>query len=156
MVVALVTVSDEAVVVPNFTADAVKPGPLKFVPVIVTVVPPAVVPEVGVNEEMVGAGATYLNLDDAVAMPPGVATFTVTVPATCDGVTALMVLALVTVKLVADVIPNLTDVIEIPGPEKLEPAMVTAVPPLVEPVDGEIEEMLGALTGSRSCRSTAP
>ena len=30
------------------------------VPVIFTVVPPLVVPEVGVSEEMVGVGATYL------------------------------------------------------------------------------------------------
>jgi hypothetical protein len=45
-----------AVVVPNLTEVA----PFRLVPVIVTVVPPLVDPPVGVNEVMVGAGATNL------------------------------------------------------------------------------------------------
>ena len=54
MVVGLVTVKLAAVVVPNLTEVA----PVRSVPVMVTVVPPLVVPAVGVNEVMVGAGAT--------------------------------------------------------------------------------------------------
>ncbi len=52
-VVGDVTVKLVAGVVPNWTAVA----PIRFVPVIVTVVPPLVVPDVGVNEEMLGAEA---------------------------------------------------------------------------------------------------
>ena len=45
MVVALLTVKGVAVVVPNFTAVA----PVKLVPVMVTAVPPAVGPELGLS-----------------------------------------------------------------------------------------------------------
>ena len=48
-----VTVKLVAGVVPNWTAVA----PMRFVPVMVTVVPPLVVPDVGVNEAMVGVEA---------------------------------------------------------------------------------------------------
>ena len=51
IVVAFVTVYVAAVVVPNLTALA----PVKLVPLMVTVVPPAVGPAVGVKEAMVGA-----------------------------------------------------------------------------------------------------
>ena len=52
-VVGDVTVKLVAGVVPNWTAVA----PMRFVPVMVTVVPPLVVPDVGVNEAMVGVEA---------------------------------------------------------------------------------------------------
>ena len=49
--VALLTVNDTEAV-PNFTAVV----PVKLVPVIVTLVPPAVVPDVGLMAVTVGAG----------------------------------------------------------------------------------------------------
>ena len=54
--VGLVTVKDVAVVVPKWTAVA----PMNPVPVILTVVPPLVVPDVGVSEVTVGVGAMKL------------------------------------------------------------------------------------------------
>ena len=54
MVVALLTVNVVAAVVPNFTAVA----PVKLVPVMVTVVPPAVGPELGLTAVTVGSGGT--------------------------------------------------------------------------------------------------
>jgi hypothetical protein len=54
--VALFKVKLAALVVPNFTVI----GRAKFVPVIVTTVPPPVLPAVGVIVAMVG-GATYVN-----------------------------------------------------------------------------------------------
>jgi len=53
-VVGLVTVKLAAAVDPNLTAVA----PSKPVPVMVTVDPPLVVPEVGVKDVIVGVGAT--------------------------------------------------------------------------------------------------
>ena len=52
ILVALFTVNEIAAVAPNFTALA----PVKFVPVTVTVVPPALGPEVGLTLVTVGAG----------------------------------------------------------------------------------------------------
>ena len=75
-----VTVKLVAGVVPNLTAVA----PKRFVPVIVTVVPPLVVPEVGVKVEMVGVEAlkVYMSPVPDVAVPPAVVTWTLTAPAT--------------------------------------------------------------------------
>src|SRR5690348_16058904 len=50
--VSVLTVKDVAALVPNFTAVA----PVKFVPVTVTLVPPALVPDVGFRALTVGAG----------------------------------------------------------------------------------------------------
>jgi hypothetical protein len=49
--VALATVNEAAAVAPNLTAEA----PVKLVPVTVTLVPPAVVPELGLTELTAGA-----------------------------------------------------------------------------------------------------
>ncbi len=81
-------------VVPNLTDVA----PLKLVPVMVTVVPPAIGPPVGVKPVMVGAvGATNVKLVVEVAVPPAVLTEILTVPAEWVLVTALIFVALVTV-----------------------------------------------------------
>ena len=82
---------------PNVTAVVVKPVPLNPVPVMVTVVVPEVVPVAGVNEVMVGTGATNLKSLGTVPVPPAEITFTVTVPGAWVLVTALMVVGLVTV-----------------------------------------------------------
>ena len=53
IVVALTTLKPVAAVLPNLTAVA----PVKFVPVIVTEVPPASGPDVGLSPDTVGAAA---------------------------------------------------------------------------------------------------
>ena len=83
-------------------------------------------------------------------------TLTIVVPVAWAGATALMVVALTTVTLVAATVPNLTDVTEIPGPLKLVPVMVTVVPPTVAPVVGVKAATVGAFTEGCSCRSMAP
>ena len=70
---------------------------MRLVPVIVTVVPPAVVPLVGVKEVIVGAASTNVKFVVDVTVPPGVVTEILTVPAAWALVTALIVVALVTV-----------------------------------------------------------
>ncbi len=82
---------------PNFTAVAEKPVPLKPVPLMVTVVVPEVVPVVGVNEVIVGTGATNLKSVPEVPVPPAVVTLTGNVPGAWVLVTALMVVGDVTV-----------------------------------------------------------
>ena len=56
MVVALTTVKLVAAVPPNVTAVA----PVRLVPVMVTLVPPSVVPLAGVIDVTVGGGVTYV------------------------------------------------------------------------------------------------
>jgi len=79
---------------PNITAVA----PVKTVPVIVTVVPPAADPLVGEMLVTVGA-AMYVNLSDAevALVPEGVVTVISTVPAEPAGETAVMLVAETTV-----------------------------------------------------------
>ena len=62
-----------------------------------------------------------------------------TVAATCGLVVALSVVGLVTVKLLAVVVPNLTDV----APKRPVPVMATVVVPLVVPVAGMNEVIVG-------------
>src|SRR5689334_20494673 len=79
MVVALLTVNDWAAVPPKVTADT----PVKFVPVTVTVVPPVLVPDVGLTPVTVGAGGgVYVNWSFGLAalVPFPVVTVTSTVP----------------------------------------------------------------------------
>jgi len=103
--VAELTVKDVAGVPPKVTAVA----PVKFVPVIVTVVPPAVAPELGVRDTYVGA-AVYVKLLVFVAVPAGAVTTTSTVPAACAGVTAVICVAESTVYEAAATPPNVTAV----------------------------------------------
>jgi hypothetical protein len=73
--VAELTVNDVALTPLNFTDVVVNPVPLKFVPLIVTVVPTG--PLVGENEEIVGAGAVVevtVKTEELVAVPSGVVT----------------------------------------------------------------------------------
>ena len=67
-------------------------------------------------------------------------TLTVTVPATWASVTAVTFVGDVTVKLVAAVVPNVTEV----APNRPVPVMATVVPPLVVPEVGVTEEIVGA------------
>jgi len=61
-----------------------------------------------------------------------VVALTSTVPAACAGLTAVMVVSLTTVKLVAGVAPNFTAV----APVKPVPLIVTEVPPAAGPLSG--------------------
>ncbi len=81
-----------AAVVPNLTEVA----PVKLVPVTVTVVPPELVPLVGVKLVMVG-GATNVKFPEEVPVPSTVLIEILTVPAAWGLVTALILVELVTV-----------------------------------------------------------
>ena len=71
--------------------------------------------------------------------PPGVVTTTSTVPVPA-GLTAVMVVALITVRFVAAAPPKLTLV----APVKLVPVMVTTAPPAAGPEAGEMLVTVGA------------
>ena len=78
-----------------------------------------------------------------MAVPPAVVTFTFTVAAAWALVTALTVIGLVTVKLLAVVVPNFTAVVENPVPLNAVPVMVTVVVPVVGPLVGVNPEIVG-------------
>jgi hypothetical protein len=77
-----------------------------------------------------------------VAVPPGVVTEIVTAPADLAGLTAVIEVDEVTLKLVAAVEPKLTAV----APVKLVPVMTTEVPPAVGPAVGVKLVMVGTGT----------
>ena len=134
---ALFTVNDVAAVAPKLTAVA----PVKPVPVITTVVPPLVGPAVGAIEVITGA-ATKVNWSAELVLlvPPAVVTRTSTVPALPTGETAVICVALFTVKDVAAVAPKLTAV----APLKPVPVITTVFPPTVGPEVGANEATAGA------------
>jgi hypothetical protein len=73
---------------------------------------------------------------------PFTVTVTVTAPAACAGVVAVIEVLLTTTTLVAAVPPNDT----VAPAEKLVPVIVTAVPPEVEPLFGETLVTVGEAT----------
>ena len=73
-------------------------------------------------------------------VPDGVVTVTSTVPATPEGLVAVIWVALTTVTAVAALAPKLTAV----APVKSVPVIVTGVPPTVEPLVGETLVTAGA------------
>ena len=68
-------------------------------------------------------------------MTPDSVTAILTGPAVPAGVTAVMVVALTTLKLVAAVLPNITAV----APVRFVPVIVTVVPPAAGPLLGETD-----------------
>ena len=74
-------------------------------------------------------------------VPPAVVTLTSTVPVPA-GEVAVIDVAELTVKLVAAVAPNVTNV----APVKPVPVMVTVVPPAAGPDVGEIDATVGPAT----------
>lgn len=128
IIVALTTTNDITAVPPKLTAVA----PVKFVPLIVNVVPTP--PLVGVNDVIIGAG-TKVKPASEVA-PPGVVTLTE--PEVPLLITAVIVVAFTTVYDAADVPPKLTAV----APEKFVPVIVTIVP--VPPLVGVKDVITGA------------
>jgi hypothetical protein len=121
-----------AFVLPKATTSA----DAKFVPVIVICVPGA--PEVGATLEIVGGldcDPLYVNpLARLADRLPGFSTVTVARPAALGGVTAWICVALSTVTLVAEVLPNSN---RAPA-RKFVPVIVTLVPPAVGPLFGEM------------------
>ena len=75
----------------------------------------------------------------AVLEPPGVVTTTLLAPTVPAGVTAVIEVALTTVRLVAAAPPMVTPV----APVKLVPVIVTEVPPAIGPVEGLIAVTVG-------------
>jgi hypothetical protein len=126
--VLLTTTTFVAAVAPNVT---VAPA-AKFVPVIVTAVPPATAPLLGLTLLTVGA-ATYVNpLARLPLCPPEFVTVTVTVPALPAGAVAVIDVLFTTTTLVAAALPNVT----VAPATKFVPVIVTAVPPAVVPLFG--------------------
>ncbi len=125
-----------AVALPNFTAVA----PDRFVPAIVTDVPPAAGPELGLIPVTAGAGATYVNwsTDEVAEVPLAVTTVTSTVPVPTGLVATTCVAVALTI--VASLLPKSTTV----APDRLVPLIVTCVPPEVGPDVGLIPVTLGA------------
>lgn len=119
------------------TAPAANPDP-----VIVTVVPPPVVPEVGDTLEIVGmASGVYVNAFRSVLLcESGFVTCTLTGPGAMAGVDAVIVVLFTTVTAVARVLPNRT----VAPPWKSVPVMVTLVPPSELPDEGATFVTVGA------------
>src|SRR6202165_1452048 len=115
-----------AAVEPKLTAVA----PVRLVPVMVTLVPPAVEPVLGLTPDTVGAAAKLNWSAELVALvPAGAVTVTSTVPAASAGEVAVMEVAEFTTKVVAAVEPKLTAV----APVRLVPVIMALVPPAVGP-----------------------
>jgi hypothetical protein len=128
-------------VLPKFTAVA----PVKFVPLIVTNVPPATGPLVGEIPVTVGVkGPTYVysSATEIADVPLGVVTVISTTPATWAGATAVIELLETTLNDVAGELPKLTAV----APVKPVPFIVTFVPPIIGPLVGERPVTVGAAT----------
>jgi hypothetical protein len=105
----------------------------KLVPATVTAVPPALVPLFGVTELTVGGGAaTYVKqLVHVPLCASALVTVTFTAPLACAAVVPVMLVAL-TVATASAAPPNET----LAPAWNPPPAMVTAVPPAVEPLFG--------------------
>jgi hypothetical protein len=137
ILVLLATTTLVAAVPPNVT---VAPE-AKFVPVIVTDVPPPAGPVLGATLVMVGV-TTYVNPLLSVPLCPLTVTVTPTGPALPAGVVAVMLVLLTTATLVAAVDPNFT----VAPDTKFVPEIVTELPPAVDPVLGDTLVTVGVAT----------
>ncbi len=137
MPVLLTTTTFVADALPNVT---VAPG-AKFVPVIVTPVPPVVGPLFGLTLVTVG-GMTYEKALARLPLCPLTVTVTASAPALPAGDVAVMLVLLTTTTFVADALPNVTVA---PG-AKFVPVIVTEVPPVVGPLLGLTPLTIGATT----------
>ena len=137
IVVLLTTTTFVAAVPPNVTVAPVA----KFVPVIVTAVPPAVVPLFGAH---LSPSAYHVSesVRQAPASAPGLVTVTVAAPALPAGVVAVIVVLLTTTTFVAAVLPKVT----VAPAAKFVPVIVTAVPPTVDPLFGQTLVTVGGAT----------
>jgi hypothetical protein len=127
MLVLLTTTTFVAAALPNVTVAPVA----KFVPVIVTDVPPATGPLFGLTLLTVGV-TTYVYPFARLPLCPLTVTVTVTAPSAPAGAVAVIVVLFTTATFVAATLPNFTV-----APEtKFVPVIVTGVPPAVDPVFG--------------------
>src|SRR6266849_10407591 len=130
------TVYELAAMVPNLTAETLE----KFVPLIVTEVPPPVGPAFGLIDVTVGTPMKVTWSADPVAdVPPGVVTVISTVPADSAGDVAVILIDEFTVKELAEKVPNLTN----DAFKKFVPLIVTDVPPWIGPEVGLMLVTLG-------------
>jgi len=138
IVVLLTTVTPVAAAVPNVTVAL----EAKFVPVIVTAVPPAVDPLFGLTPVTVG-GVTYVNPLARLPLRPLVlVTATGTAPGLPAGAVAVIVVLFTTVTPVACTLPNFT----VAPAAKFVPMIVTAVPPAGVPLFGLTLVTVGGAT----------
>ena len=114
---------------PNFT---VAPA-AKFVPVMVTPVPPATGPLFGLTLLTVGVTTYVYPFARLPLCEPAFVTVTVTAPVLPAGVVAVIVVPFTTTTFVAAALPNVT----VAPVAKFVPVIVTDVPPNVEPLLGE-------------------
>jgi hypothetical protein len=123
-----------AVAPPTVTA-----APVKFVPTTVMVVPPKVVPVVGDTLARVGVDeAMYVNAPVLVTLPLIVFTTTSFKPAVPAGVTAVICDSNLLVMLANE--PPISTLV---APSKFVPVIVIVVPPLVDPVAGLTDAIVG-------------
>ena len=137
IVVLLTTLRDVAAKPPNVT----KVAPVKFVPRIVTFVPPSVLPD---EDKMlvIFGGVIYAKDKNAPLGPPPVVTIMPTAPAVVRaGVIQVIVVLFTTLREVADNPPNVTKV----APVQFVPVMVIFVPPSVLPDDGNMSVIFGGV-----------
>ena len=137
IVVLFTTATFVAAAPPNVTVAPVA----KFVPVIVTAVPPVVDPLFGLTLVTVG-GATYVYPPVRLPLCPLTVTVTVTAPALPAGVTAVIVVLFTTTTPVAAAPPIVT----VAPAAKFPPVIVTAVPPDVDPLFGDTLVTAGVTT----------
>jgi hypothetical protein len=104
----------------------------KFVPVMVTAVPPNVVPLPGLTPVTVGCAAYVYPPARLPLSPLLFVTVTETAPALPAGVTAVIVVLFETTTFVAGETPNVT----VAPAAKFVPVIVTAVPPATVPLPG--------------------
>ena len=114
-------------------------APARSVPVIVTAVPPAVVPDIGLIALTIGGSAKVKNVFAAFVREFAV-TFTLNAPATCAGVVAVIVVSLTIIIPVAAVPPIFTAV----APVNPVPVIVMLVPPASGPLPGTTPVTVGA------------
>lgn len=131
-----------AIVVAGVPPNSTATRPVKFVPVIVTGVPPAMSSVSGNTPVTVGA-AIYVNssADDVPDVPYGVTTVTSTTPTVPAGAVAVICVAESTVKLLAAVPPKLTAV----APFRLVPVTTTMHSPASGPLLGLTAVTVGAV-----------
>jgi hypothetical protein len=141
MVVGLVTETSVASVEPNLTDVVVKPKPLKSFPVMVTVVPPEVGPLRGVKLVIPGEGYAKVNDVALVTVPWVVSTDTSTFPGVWLGVFTVSSVAPVACTAEAADAPKVTPVADV----RWVPLIVTLVSPVVRPLGGVIEVIVGGL-----------
>ena len=152
LVTTSVVATSDVTLVAGLAPKATAVAPLRWVPLMVTTVPPVVYPVVGANVVMVGGGWTYLNFAVDVTEPPAVVTMMATVPAVSAGLVTTSCVKVSDVTLAAGLAPNVTAV----APAKWVPLMVTTVPPVVGPRPGRMWRSSGPRRSTGTCPVLSP